>query len=171
MALDPGRNNRVEDQLRRACAELQLGLRSGQACGAEIFFAAYPLLASNADLALDLIYTEFTTREELGQQLEPEEFYARFPQWRERLERQFSVHQWLQDSLATGGWPAQAPPGGAAPGASEQPAPSWLGQYQLLQEIARGSCGIVYRAWQPGLERLVAVKVLRPEFCRRLDAR
>jgi serine/threonine-protein kinase len=49
--------------------------------------------------------------------------------------------------------------------------PSWLGQYQLLQEIARGSCGIVYRAWQPGLERLVAVKVLRSEFSCRLDAR
>jgi serine/threonine protein kinase len=171
MARDRERTNPVEDQLRRACAELQERLRNGEGCSAETYFATFPLLGSHPDLALDVIYTEFTTREELGQQLEPEEFYARFPQWRQRLQRQFAVHRWLQDSLSTGVWPAGSPPEDAVPAPAERAVPSWLGQYQLLQEIARGSCGIVYRAWQPSLERLVAVKVLRPEFSCRLDAR
>lgn len=39
--------------------------------------------------------------------------------------------------------------------------PAW-GSLQILEEIGRGSFGVVYRAWEPALAREVALKVIRP---------
>jgi serine/threonine protein kinase len=154
-----------EQQLRQACAELDRRLRGGEACRAERFLALTPLLAAQEDWAVELIYTEFVAREELGQRPTPEEFYARFPRWKERLSRQFQVHDLLREGLlATAPRPGEVVPVPAAP-------PGRLGPYELLEEVARGGCGVVYKAWQQGLERVVAVKALRPEYGHLLRAR
>lgn len=55
--------------------------------------------------------------------------------------------------------------------ASVQAPLTTIGRYQIKSQIGRGGYGAVYRAFDPQLEREVAIKVLRPELLDSSEAR
>ena len=42
----------------------------------------------------------------------------------------------------------------------------WIGPYRLDAELGGGGFAVVFKAWDSGLHRDVAIKVLRPEIAR-----
>lgn len=144
----------------------------------ETYLDQQPGLQTDTECLLDLIYNEFILREKHGEAPQWEEYLQRFPHLSEALRLQFEMDQALQDGdllpankmrstlhLARGGDTEIIP--------STLPV---LPGYQVLELIGRGGMGVVYRARQLGLNRQVALKMIRsgddtdPEQLARLRA-
>lgn len=102
---------------------------------------------------LDDIIAEYIGAEESGEPMDRQELLAQHPDLADDL-RQFFADRDKFQQLALPLGPVSS---------SNRPLPAkirYFGDYELLEEIARGGMGVVYRARQTSLNRIVAVKMI-----------
>ncbi len=137
-------------RLDEALAIQQMQWRRGDRPPAEELLAADSELAQDVDAVLQMICNEVALRESLGEAPSLPEYQARFPQLGDQLRVQWNVYRALF-SVA---------PKAAAPRAAGR-AGEKIGRYEVQAILGKGGMGIAYRAWDPDLKRVVAVKTLR----------
>lgn len=123
------------------------------------------------DERLDELIADFVEAVERGETPDPAKFVSTAPDLADSF-LDF-VRNWRQFRVAAATWPQAA----AAPAsASAGPLVRQVGNYELLEPIARGGMGVIYKARQIPLNRIVAVKMLRdgvlssPDDVRRFQA-
>lgn len=153
--------NDLETMLRQARSTVESLIDSGASRAASSVLEQFPTLANDPESAIEIIYTEFLALEAIGQLPATETWLDQYPQHRARLERLLKLHDFLstETSGSRSNMDAKAVSSERSP--TQDVAAQPFANYELLDELGRGGMGIVYRATQRGLGRIVAVKVLR----------
>jgi tetratricopeptide (TPR) repeat protein/tRNA A-37 threonylcarbamoyl transferase component Bud32 len=119
---------------------------AGKRIPADETLRQHPELADETESAAELIYHEFSLRNELGESPDWQEYLRQFPGHAAALQMLRRADEIFEQAIPS-------------------PVPSLpeveFDDYELLGEIGRGGMGVVYKARQKSLDRIVALKMIR----------
>ncbi|MGA2255843.1 MAG: serine/threonine-protein kinase [Thermoguttaceae bacterium] len=143
----------------RICDQFEAAWKAGPRPKIDEFLAEIPR-AEWPDMLRELLILDLHYRRQIGESPTPEGYRTEHP----KLD-----FEPLADLFAEASPPVPARPDGATgqftpsgiqPPSGELPRIRYLGDYELVEEIARGGMGVVYKARQISLNRTVAVKMI-----------
>lgn len=119
----------------------------------EEYLVEFPDLRQGDETPTDLIFEEFQVRRAAGEEVDPREYYRRFPNQAEVLSRLLQIDSpTVSLSLVGTRRPPEAQSGEVIDG-----------DFQLLVELGKGAFGSVFLARQQSMQRLVALKLSNNE--------
>src|SRR5262245_55499621 len=143
---DPNLTLETLDEVEDACTLFERRWRAGDRVAIEDLLLGGNTLPRSL-LLRELLAVELECRLIAGERPTEPEYLQRFPQDQELIELTFRE----ANSNTFADPPRQV---------GFQHLPYVLGDYELIEEIARGGMGVVYRARQLSLNRIVAVKMI-----------
>ncbi len=161
MSVQPAK---FESQLRQAIAELERRHGIGETDVCESVLNEFPELREHRDSVLELIYFEFVLSQGSSCPISGESLQLRFPEYQADLQKILNVDRAFRTTPDTdhayGRTRGNTFRGGLEIDTDLHSAFEIFGDYELVGVLGQGGMGVVYKGWQRGLNRFVAVKTL-----------